>query len=182
MDRTIFPFLDKSDLSDKMQAAFERSLERRGEAKLISAMGHAPDLFEWYMSSFYEQLFYSGNVPIKYKELGRLRLSEVHGCKSCNKGNRVDAHAAGLGDKISFIDDVNNPVFDEADKSVIRLADLMSLHAKGQKLTQSIYEDLRKNFDDGQILELSMIFALLSGMAHFLFAFEMVEKEDSCKL
>ncbi len=98
------------------------------------------------------------------------------------KGNRVDAHAAGLGDKISFIDDVNNPVFDEADKSVMRLADLMSLHAKGQKLTQSIYEDLRNNFDDGQILELSMIFALLSGMAHFLFAFEMVEKEDSCEL
>ena len=27
MDRPIFPFLDKSDLSDKMQAAFERSLE-----------------------------------------------------------------------------------------------------------------------------------------------------------
>lgn len=64
----------------------------------------------------------------------------------------------------------------------MRLADLMSLHAKGQKLTQSIYEDLRNNFDDGQILELSMIFALLSGMAHFLFAFEMVEKEDSCEL
>ena len=47
MAKPIFPFLDKSDLSDKMQAAFERSLERRGEAKLISAMGHAPDLFEW---------------------------------------------------------------------------------------------------------------------------------------
>ena len=30
--------------------------------------------------------------------------------------------------------------------------------------------------------ELSMIFALLSGMAHFLFAFDMVEKEDSCEL
>ena len=27
MDKPIFPFLDKSDLSDKMQAAFERSLE-----------------------------------------------------------------------------------------------------------------------------------------------------------
>ena len=182
MDNPIFPFLDKSDLNESMQAAFDRSLDRRGEAKLISAMGHAPDLFDWYMSSFYEQLFYGGNVPVKYKELGRLRLSEVHGCKSCNKGNRVDAEAAGLGDKILFIDDVNNPIFDEADKSVIRLADLMSLHAKGQKLTPSTYTSLRDNFDDGQIIELSMIFAILSGMAHFFFAFDMVEKEDNCQL
>lgn len=182
MDKTIFPFLDKSELSKSMQVAFERSLERRGEARLISAMGHAPDIFDWYINSFYEQLFYGGNVPVKYKELGRLRLSEVHGCKSCNKGNRIDAKDAGLGDKTLFINDLNNSIFDEAERSVIRLADLMSLHAKGKKLTKSLYEDLRNNFDDGQILELSMIFSFLSGMAHFLFAFDMVEKEDSCEL
>jgi alkylhydroperoxidase family enzyme len=183
MDRTIFPFLDKSDLSDKMQAAFERSLNRRGEARLISAMGHAPDLFEWYITSFYEQLFYGGSVPVIYKELGRLRLSEIHGCKSCNLGNRADASTAGIPrDKILFIYDPDNPVFDDVDRAVIELADLMSLHAKGQRLNQGLYDNLRRHFDDGQIIELAMTLAMLSGMAHFLFSFDMVEKEDNCKL
>ena len=61
----------------------------------------------------------------------------------------------------------------------MRLADLMSLHAKGQKLTHSIYEDLRNNFDDGQILELSMIFALLSGMAHFYLHLKWLKKRTA---
>jgi hypothetical protein len=41
---------------------------------------------------------------------------------------------------------------------------------------------LRVHFDDGQILELSLVFSFLSGMAHFMFAFDMVEREESCQL
>lgn len=182
MDKPIFPFLDKSELNETMQMAFDKSLARRGEARLISAMGHAPVLFDWYINSFYRQLFYDGSVPIIYKELGRLRLSEVHGCKSCNLGNRVDASTAGLPhEKILNIHDANNLVFDNKDKAVIELADLMSLHAKDQKLNQVLYDTLRLHFEDGQIIELAMILAMLSGMAHFLFSFDMVEKEDSCE-
>ena len=183
MTQFSFPMKDKSELSEPMQVAYERSLKRRGEAKLISAMGHSPDLFDWYIDDFYKKLFYSGSVPVIYKELGRLRLSEVHGCRSCNKGNRLDADTAGLSPaKIASIDNAENPVFDTADKAVIGLADLMSLHAHRGRLSQSLYDALRVHFDDGPILELSLVFSFLSGMAHFMFAFDMVEREESCQL
>jgi alkylhydroperoxidase family enzyme len=106
----------------------------------------------------------------------------VHGCRSCNKGNRLDAEAAGLSSgKIAAIGDIESNVFNAADKAVIQLADLMSLHANGGRLSQSLYDDLRVHFNDGEILELSLVFSFLAGMAHFLFAFDMVEREDSCQ-
>ena len=76
MTQFSFPMKDKSELSEPMQVAYERSLKRRGEAKLISAMGHSPDLFDWYIDDFYKKLFYSGSVPVIYKELVRLRHYE----------------------------------------------------------------------------------------------------------
>ena len=49
-------------------------------------------------------------------------------------------------------------------------------------LTQSLYGDLRQHFSDGELLELGLVMAVLSGMAKFLFAFDLVEKEDYCVL
>ena len=180
---SIFPVKDKYELSESMQRAFDKSLSRRGEAKLISAMGHSPALFDWYMDDFYKKLFYEGSAPVIYKELGRLRLSEVHGCRSCNRGNRLDADSAGLSSvKIAVIGDAEHAVFDAADKAVIELADLMSLHAHRGRLSQPLYDALAVHFDDGQILELGLVFSLLAGMAHFMFAFDMIEREDNCRL
>ena len=76
---SVFPFKDRSELTEQMQLVYDKSVLRRGEAKLISAMAHAPELFDWYIEEFYNKLFYSNNVPKIYKELGRLRLSQVHG-------------------------------------------------------------------------------------------------------
>ncbi len=45
----VFPFKDRSELTEQMQLVYDKSLLRRGEAKLISAMAHAPELFDWYI-------------------------------------------------------------------------------------------------------------------------------------
>jgi alkylhydroperoxidase family enzyme len=176
-----FPLLERDKLSSIMQAAFDRSLQRRGEARLVSAMAHNPSLFKWYIDQFYGDLFYSNKALVPYLELGRLRLSESHGCRSCNKGNRLDASSHGISaDKIANIDDKHHPAFSPADRAIIELADLLSLHGIGKSLDPDLYEQLKKHFSDGDILHISMIFSMLAGIAHFLFAFDFVEREDSC--
>ncbi len=178
-----FPILSKAELPPSMQRDWERSLARRGEAAFIGGAGHAPDLYRWYADEFYGHLFYGGEVPIRYKELGRLRLSTVHGCRSCNLGNRLDARAAGLTDEqIRRIEDPQHPCFDAADQAVLALADLVSLQGVGATLGAELYGALRLSFRDGQIFELGMVFGLLAGMAQFLFAFDLVEREDYCDL
>ena len=177
----VFPLLDKPDLPPELHEAWDASLARRGEARFLSGMAHAPHLFEWYSQAFYGTLFRSEHVPVRFKELGRLRLSTRHGCRSCNRGNRRDAREHGLtDDQIRNIDDAEHAAFDAADRAVLALADLVSMHNVDRQLDAGTYRALRAHFSDGQIVELGMTFAFLSGMARFLFAFDLVEKEDHC--
>jgi len=188
----ICPFfrLFKNPLPESLIPAWERSEARRGEAKIVGGFAHAPDLWHWYVDRFYGEMFYAGRVPVKYKELGRLRLSQLHGCASCNRGNRLDAKDNGLtDDQIRHIANAGHPCFDPADKAVLALADLLSLRGisntlpggEPQRLDADTYAALKLHFTDGHILELSLALSMLAGVAHFLFAFDLVEKEDYCE-
>ena len=44
----------------------------------------------------------------------------------------------------------------------------------------TLMAQLQEHFSDAQIIELSMVCAVLSGMAKMLFALDVVEKEASC--
>lgn len=182
----VFPRVKKQDLPARLIPAWERSVTRRGEAKIVGGFAHAPELWDWYIDRFYGEMFYAGRVAVKYKELGRLRLSQLHGCASCNRGNRLDAKENGLSDaQIKYIGTSEHDSFDAADKAVLALADLLSLKGVSQGVPQRLdaqtYGALSAHFSDGEIMELALALSMLAGVANFLFAFELVETEDYCE-
>jgi len=175
------PPLRRDALPPAMQASYDRALATRGDATFIQVSGHAPELFAWY-GEFYQKVFYGGRVPVAIKELVRLKLSTVHGCAFCNRGNRADAAAAGLtAGQIAAIDDASSPVWSEAERAALRLAEQMVLTNPRGFLGSPLYAELRRHFDDAQIFELGMTMAVLTGMAKFLFVYDLVEKEDYCE-
>ena len=116
------------------------------------------------------------------KEILRLRLSTVHGCAFCNKGNRLDALKAGLSEaQVRAIDSPDAAVWGPDERAVLRLAGEVALTNPGGRLDEPLYRELRAHFDDAQIFELGMTMAVLTGMAKFLFTFDLVEKEDYCE-
>jgi alkylhydroperoxidase family enzyme len=162
------PPLSRADLPPFMQSAHDRALALRGDATFVDVMGHAPDVFAWY-GDFYQRLFRGGRVPLAMKELARYRLSTLHGCAFCNKGNRLDAMAAGLTEaQIAAIDDVEASCWSDAER------------ADGV-ISPELHADLARHFDHEQILELGVTMAVLTGMAKFLFAFDLVERESYCE-
>jgi AhpD family alkylhydroperoxidase len=89
-----------------IRRAYEHSMELRGDATFFEVFANHPELYRWYTGSFYGEVFNGGVVPRRIKELVRLRLSTVHGCRFCNQGNRVAALDAGLSeDDIAALDD-----------------------------------------------------------------------------
>ena len=40
--------------------------------------------------------------------------------------------------------------------------------------------ELRRHYTDGQIMELAMVIAILTGMARLLFAFDLADREQAC--
>jgi len=178
------PYLKKlnaSDLPSDLRIAREKSIELRGDGTFFEVFGNNPKLYRWYVTRFYKELFYAEHIDIKIKELLRFRLSTIHGCRFCNQGNKVAAIEAGLSEpQIDNINDYENGPFNPMEKTVLRLADEMSLIKPNGQLTESIYKELRIHFDDATILELGMIMGVLSGIAKFIFAFNLVEKEENC--
>ena len=146
-------------------------------------MGHNPELLDWYLKDFYQKVFYGGKVERRYKELGRLRLSTIHGCRSCNFGNRLDALEGGLTEvEIDQIHELDFEGFSEADRATLRLADLLSMAAEpGSVLEHDLYDDLTHHFSKAEILEMAMFFSMLAGIARFIFAFDFANKEDYCQ-
>lgn len=173
--------LPREQLPPALQAAHDRAMTLRGDATFIQVAGHAPELFDWY-GRFYQEVFHGGRVPRRVKELVRLRLSTAHGCAFCNKGNRVDAAEAGLtAAQIQAIDKPDDPAWSPAERAALRLAGEMMLTNPRGSLSPALYQEARAHFDDGQLFELGMTMAVLTGMAKFLFVYDLVEKEDYCE-
>jgi hypothetical protein len=57
----------------------------------------------------------------------------------------------------------------------------MSLGNSGGVVSPELHDDLVRHFDNEQLLELGVTMAVLTGMAKFLFAFDLVERESYCE-
>jgi AhpD family alkylhydroperoxidase len=159
-----------------------RALDVRGDGTFLEVMGNAPEVFDWY-SEFYARLFHGGRVPAPIKELVRLRLSTEHGCRFCNLGNRRAARAAGLTDEqIEGIGDWRAGPYSEAEKAALELADQMVMTNMDGHLSAALYRRLRTHYDDAMLVELGVVMAVLTGMARFLFVFDLVEREPNCPI
>ena len=173
--------IDPQQMPPELKAAHEKSMALRGDGTFFEVFAQHPDLYRWYTESFYGEVFRGGLVERRIKELVRLRLSNTHGCRFCNQGNRADAIDAGLTEaEVEALEDFENSTFTDREKAAIRLADQLVLTNEAGSLTGPLYEDLRQHFTDAEILELGLLMGILSGVAKFLFAFDLVEKEADC--
>ena len=170
-------------MPEDIRKAYDHSMALRGDATFFEVFANHPELYRWYTGSFYGEVFHGGLVPRRIKELIRLSLATVHGCRFCNQGNRVDALEAGLSEAdIDALDDYPSSSLGLAEKAALRLADQMLLTNPGGHLDEALYAELRLHFSDAEILELGVVLGVLTGMARFLFAFDLVAREAHCPI
>ncbi len=183
MANTLLPRLPREEMTENIKAAYDTALEVRDDATFQEISANAPELYDWYKDSFYAKVFYGGRVEVRIKELLRYRLSMTHGCAFCNKGNRVEAMKHGVTeDQIAHVMDENHAVFDAKDRAVLKLADQIVLTNMHGQLNKALHDELKPHFDDAEIFELGMTAAVLTGMAKFLFVYDLVEKEAKCPI
>lgn len=168
-------------LPPRMADAWRHSMALRGDATFFEVFGNNPELYAWYRERFYGELFNAGCCERRAKEILRLRLSSVHGCRFCNQGNRVAAADAGLvASEIEAVAAGDGAALTPRDRAVLALAEQMLLTNPAGALDAELHAALHEHYDDAQILELGVVAAVLTGMAKMLFVFDLVEKEASC--
>lgn len=171
------------DMTPRLQQEYDATLALRDDATMQEVGANAPELMAWYKDEFYGRLFYGGRVETRMKELMRYRLSMTHGCAYCNKGNRGAATRAGVtAEQLARIMSEEASCFDARERAVLKLADQIVLTNMHGELTPALVAELRPHFDDAQIFELGMVAGILTGMAKFIFVYDLVEKEANCPI
>ena len=187
MPAPVIPPLSRDQLPADMQPLYDLSLARTEDATIIGVMAHQPDLLRWYFGEFYDGLFYNKNkgmtVDVRSKELLRLKLSKQHGCQFCNRFNTVEAAKAGVTQaQVDAIFTPESPLFSDKDRAIIALGHEMMLQNMEGHLSPALYAQLKAHFTNGQIIELGFIAAVLTGVAKWIFTFDMVDREEICPI
>jgi AhpD family alkylhydroperoxidase len=183
MSETLLTRTPRDALPPGFQPAWDMLDRLTGEPAFIEVFAQAPELLSFVMDAFYSKIFSGGRVDGRYKQLVRLRLSVVHGCRTCNKQNVPGALAAGIRqeqvDAIVAGRHADGP-FTEADRAVLDYADQMVLTNLHGDLPPALYGRLRTHFSEPEILELGVVMAVIAGMAKLSFVLGLVEKEAYC--
>ena len=178
---TPFNRVPRDRLDPKLQPMWDHSKALHGDTTFFEVMGNAPEATDWYLNDFYKKLFQSGRLDPRIVELVRLRLANVHGCAFCNRSDRIASLAAGLSEaEVDAIATPETGPYDERQKAALALADVMVLTNPMGHVSRELYARLKHSFTDAELVELGLIMAVLTGMAKFIFAFDLVEKEDTC--
>ena len=181
MADTAMARIPRDKLPQEFQAAWDALNKLTNEPTFVEVFAQAPDVLRFVMNDFYVKLFFGGNVDQRYKQLVRLKLSLVHGCRTCNKQNIPGALEAGVTQaQIDAMGDYNNGPFSDTDKAVLRFADQMALTNMEGDMDEQFYAALSKHFSDAEICELGTVMAVIAGMAKLSFILHLVERESYC--
>jgi alkylhydroperoxidase family enzyme len=141
----------------------------------------APELLEsfiaWYFPWHMNDEGAQARLPVRVKELVRLRLATFSGCQACKAARMAEdviPEAQAVG-----VDDDAPEGFSDAEQSALRFAEKMALDHFS--IGDEDFADLREHYDDAQILEL----VVLTGVIYLGFgrALSVLQLENvSCPL
>lgn len=183
MVETPFTRTPREELPEAIKPAWDMLNKLTGEPTFIEVFAQAPELLNLVMNEFYVKVFFGGRVEQRYKQLARLRLSIVHGCRTCNKQNVPGALEAGVTQEqvnAMIAGTHESGPFTDAEKAVLAYADQMVLTNMNGDMSPALFARLRAHFSEAEILELGVVMAIVAGMAKLSFLLHLVEKEPYC--
>jgi len=181
MADTLFTRTPRDQLPEQYHLAWDTMNRLTEEPTFVEVFASNPSMLDFVMNDFYSRVFFGGRVDQRYKQLARLKLSLLHGCRTCNRQNVPGALEAGVSQaQIDAMRDYENGPFTAAEKAVIAYADEVALTNMDGRMTPELYARLRSHFSEADILELGVAMAVVSGMAKLSFVLNLVEKEPYC--
>ena len=182
MSETLLTRVPRDELPEGARLAWDALNDLTGTPTFIEAFAKAPELLDFAMVQFYQNIFFNGRVGEKHKQLSRLRLSMNHGCRTCNLQNL--SGVSGLGYSQAKIDAMwrqDYSSFTEDEQAVMELADELALNNAHGTLSPELHTKLKRHFSDEEILELGLCLSIIVGLVKLSFVFGLVEKEDYCE-
>jgi len=125
----------------------------------LFTMARRPEILRAF-SELITQIWRTGTVPVGLKPLIAIVASKAAGCRYCQAHEAVDAKMRGVPDeKIAAIWNFErSSLFSDAERAALRFARDASVVPN--EVTPAHFEDLRKHWDDGEIVEMLAVVGL----------------------
>ena len=125
----------------------------------LYTMARRPEILRAF-SELITAIWRTGTLPIDLKPLIAIVASVSAGCRYCQAHEAVDAHERGVdAAKIAAIWEFEtSPLYSDAERVALRLARDASVVPNG--VTDESFEELRRHWDDGQIVEILAVVGL----------------------
>ncbi len=181
MSETLLTRIPRDALDPKWHQAWDMLDSLTGTPQFVEVFAQNPEMLDFVMNRFYAPVFFGGRVEQRYKQLARLKLSVLHGCRTCNKQNVPGALAAGFSAaQVDALFAGDHGPFTEAERAVLDYAAQVALTNMDGAMTPELFRRLRAHFSEADILELGTAMAVIAGMAKLSFVLNVVEREAYC--
>jgi AhpD family alkylhydroperoxidase len=176
-------YIDDAKKTPKITAMIE-SAKKTGapDPRVVSIMTRSEVGTAWV--ECWNKVRYTGLLPHKLKEMCRIKISVAHQCGYCSTVRSNVAKAEGLTE--DMINDLlgsyqTSKYFTAREKAALHYADLFK---QGEHVIDKdeVYDTLRKQFSDEEIIELGMLCAQTDGVGKLVKSLNVISWEDACAL
>lgn len=172
--------LQKVDLPDVGPVGEPRIEGRPGvPGKFNGIMAWRPELMEAFFG-FYATLWTDGVLPMRIKDLARMKIARTVGCRICQNTRFKVAEGHTVEDDYLAIDDIDSGDYTDAERAALRYVEAFCVGA--ENITDAMVTDLREHFSDEQIVELSILVAIVSGFASINVALNVAPDDEELQV
>lgn len=130
------------------------------EGNFNGIMAWRPELLEGFFA-FYAVLWTEGVLDVRIKDLARMKIARTVGCRLCQNTRFKVAEGHTVEDDYLDIDDVEHGDYTDAEKAALRYVETFCWGAAN--VTDEMVADLRRHFSEAEIVELSVLTAMIGG-------------------
>jgi uncharacterized peroxidase-related enzyme len=159
--------LEKDQVDQETGKIYDVYLQERGNVpNMFRTVAHRPEIFRTMIAHF-RAVMNTGTVPTKLKELVIVRTSQINQCEYCLASHTALARRLGWSDdQINELASFRNRSdFTEAEKVALELAERSTLDSKS--VDDVFWNELRKHYDEGEIIELLAAIGLFNYFNRF---------------
>ncbi|MBU1360059.1 MAG: carboxymuconolactone decarboxylase family protein [Gammaproteobacteria bacterium] len=165
-----FPQVPIDQITPSLRSKIETIDALGGDTRFFRFAAHAPHIVELYWGHFYRDVFFKGLLPVRLKEIARLRLAALNGCSFCQVGDRQSAidHGVTEAEVDALFADGQAPSFSAAEQAAADTATRLSNFDPEGTLEAPLLDRLHASFMPAELMELLTAIGLLTGMARML--------------
>lgn len=176
--KNLYKEQSKDNIPKFLQHKIELSEQLTGDSFFLNIFSSNSEVARVYYEEFYNKIFYKGKVNIRLKELIRLRLAGISGCKYCISIDENSAINNGLSEQ-DIINAKNNNLeqFTELESTILQLTNHIALSNAHERVNKNIIKSILDSLGQEQLIEILFVVALLSGMGQMLGSSDLVDTD-----